>query len=212
MQPKQVICKTLIALLLCVVLVVACFFWLDQPLVYWLAAHHTRSMYVLQWVANDIATILLVLTYLTLFYAAIAWIGKSWSVRIRSWMIVALGLALTIFIKDGFKKVFGRYWADTFICQNPSLLANHVYGFNWFDAGVVAQSFPSGHSALITAFAALLSQQCNSYRWLWWLIAIVVMAAQVILYYHYLSDVIAGATLGYLVSLYTIAISSIREA
>jgi membrane-associated phospholipid phosphatase len=41
-------------------------------------------------------------------------------------------------------------------------------------------------------------------RWLWFLLAFLVVVGQIGMYYHFLSDVIAGALLGSLVGFYII--------
>ena len=68
-------------------------------------------------------------------------------------LIISAAVAVTAFIVNGIKMIFGRYWADTFMCNNLSLLHNNVYGFNWFNSQDINQSFPSGTVALITAFS-----------------------------------------------------------
>lgn len=102
----------------------------------------------------------------------------------------------TIFLKDFLKFIFARYWAETFVCNNPSLLKNQVYGFNWFKLDVAYTSFPSGHTTVIAAFATSMWFSFPKLRLLWLMLPLLVMFGQISMYYHFVSDVIAGAMLG----------------
>jgi membrane-associated phospholipid phosphatase len=108
------------------------------------------------------------------------------------------------FLKDIFKVIFGRYWPATFVCNNPSLVSNHVYGFQWFKSGSAYASFPSGHTTFIFSFSISMWFLFPKLRWLWFLLAFLVVVGQIGMYYHFLSDVIAGALLGSLVGFYII--------
>ena len=97
--------------------------------------------------------------------------------------------------------MFGRYWPATFTCHNPSLIDNHVYGFNWFNTGAAYASFPSGHATFIFSFAAVLWSVFPKLRWLACLLCLLVISGQIVMYYHFVSDIIAGAILGTLVGI-----------
>ncbi len=60
-------------------------------------------------------------------------------------------------------------------------------------------SFPSGHTAGVFAILALMQEEFPIGRWLWLSFAILVGFSRIYLGVHYLSDVLAGALLGYLV-------------
>ena len=183
---------------------------MDRQLVYWLVGHHTRQIVWLPWVANGVVGTIQFLCLLTLIYLAYRWLCDFISPVCYQLFYAVLAIYFAVALKDSLKLVFGRFWADSFVCQNPSLLQNHQYGFNWMRGGVLYQSFPSGHSAVITAFAVVAGVIVPRLRIVWWLIALAVMGAQIALYYHFVSDVIAGATLGYIVATAIMGLSANR--
>lgn len=120
-------------------------------------------------------------------------------------------IAIGILLKDIFKIIFGRYWANSFICNNPSFLENGVYGFNWFTNGPAYTSFPSGHATLIFAFAVSMWILYPKFRWIWVILPVCVVVGQVGMYFHFLSDVIAGGLLGSLSALLNIKYSAYKQ-
>jgi membrane-associated phospholipid phosphatase len=64
------------------------------------------------------------------------------------------------------------------------------------------QSFPSGHSAIITTAAVLLALLTPRLIPLYAAIAVTVAASRLLITYHFLSDVLAGLLLGVMIPLY----------
>ena len=193
--------KVLIPTALCAILF--SYFYLDRQLVWFLVDHKSRSFPLLKIFANDISLIIMGLIFIFYSIFALRFQELKENKLVGKLIILCNTIVITIFIKDILKVIFGRYWADTFICNNPSLIQNHVYGFNWFNGGHTFLSFPSGHTAMIVAFATSLSLLFPVLRWYGVFLAILVASSQILLYFHYLSDAIAGALLGYLVAQYT---------
>ena len=65
--------------------------------------------------------------------------------------------------------------------------------------GVADYSLPSSHATVAFAVAALLTQEFPRVAWFFYLFAIGTSLSRVYLEKHYLSDVIAGAILGYII-------------
>ena len=107
-----------------------------------------------------------------------------------------LALQLTISVKTGLKDIFGRYWPQTWIQHNLSLIQNGVYGFNWWHGFANQGSFPSGHSSYVSFCVVWLCLLQPSLRWLWCLSWLVTIACLIILNYHFLGDCLAGIGLG----------------
>lgn len=68
------------------------------------------------------------------------------------------------------------------------------------------QSFPSGHTAF--AFTVLPFLKNKTLRWAWFLIATIIGLSRVWQNVHYLSDVIAGAVVGYVIPFLILKITS----
>ena len=74
--------------------------------------------------------------------------------------------------------------------------SDHLYGFDWFHFGHLYASFPSGHST--TAFSAFVAfgYMAPKWRYLFYLIAFLIVFSRVVVGAHYPSDALAGAILG----------------
>jgi membrane-associated phospholipid phosphatase len=75
----------------------------------------------------------------------------------------------------------------------PDLLfEQQLYGFYWLQFKDLYWSCPSGHAITVTALAMGLGYLVPRYLIVYFLAAIVVTATRVVLYHHYLSDVMIG--------------------
>lgn len=81
----------------------------------------------------------------------------------------------------------------------PELLfTGDLFGFYWFQFNDLYWSFPSGHSLTIAGVAAGLGVLFPRYLYVFLVIALLVISTRVVLYFHYLSDVMTGFYLGFL--------------
>lgn len=111
-------------------------------------------------------------------------------------LLCALSIIVSAALKNELKFVFGRTWPETWIGNNPSLIRDGVYGFNFFHHGRAYESFPSGHTAAVISGMSVL--------WLCYRRARVLCAVAISLViigligsdFHFLSDVVAGAFVG----------------
>lgn len=112
--------------------------------------------------------------------------------RLWAWRagFVFASIALPGIIGDIMKPVFGR-------ARPTLLLRDNLFGFTWGSPHANDWSFPSGHSITVAALAVALYAiepplwpACAT-------LALLVMASRIVLDQHYLSDVIAGAYLGF---------------
>ena len=185
--------------------------YIDRQLVWFLLAHHMRHYAFLKIFANDITTLLSAIIFVYYLYFMIKMVIDKVSAWDRKFILCCHSVVIAYFLKDVLKLIFGRYWAGTFICNNPSLISNHVFGFNWFKSGTAYGSFPSGHTAFIVSFAVSLWCLYPKWRILWGLMALLVISGQVLLYYHFVSDVIAGGCLGFLIGYYVSFYGTARQ-
>jgi lipid A 4'-phosphatase len=107
----------------------------------------------------------------------------------RSGFVFA-AIALPGLLGDIAKPVFGR-------ARPRLLIPDHIFGFTWSGAHADHWSFPSGHAitivALATALYAIYPPLWPAYA----AVALLVMASRIIIDAHYVSDVIAGAYMGF---------------
>jgi membrane-associated phospholipid phosphatase len=103
---------------------------------------------------------------------------------------VFTAIALPGLLADIAKPVFGR--------ARPELLFQaQIFGFTWSGAHADHWSFPSGHAVTITALATALYALYPPLWPAYLLVALLVAVSRVIIDAHYLSDVIAGAYIGF---------------
>lgn len=105
------------------------------------------------------------------------------------------------------KKKLSGIWLSTIctliISSVMKLLINRPRPFeaiqidSWINTSL--SSFPSGHSMIMFSILPFLVKNYNSYKTYFWIIAILVALSRIILNVHYLSDVIAGAFIGYII-------------
>jgi membrane-associated phospholipid phosphatase len=114
---------------------------------------------------------------------------------------MCLSILFTFGLKNELKWVFSRDWPLTWTHNNLSWITDHAYGFQWFQGKILqgndaTGSFPSGHTAI--AFASLLPVGLIYRRLLLWSVILATMegCAMIIMDYHFLSDVLAGALAG----------------
>src|SRR5437773_8238657 len=196
--------RTLIAVGLCVAAVLACYFWIDRPVAFFVYHHQINKFQVFRWLTYPPPEVqnwsALVLTVLM--------VRRAWGPFLH-WQKVMLVACLSLIVADDFRislgDVCGRYWPDTWTHDNPSLIGTGRYGFHPFQRGDDIGSFPSGHACRVLGFATV------------WLIAmprsrtvqvvVIVFCAPMLLSlvamnYHFVSDVIAGSVLGGIVATY----------
>jgi len=92
------------------------------------------------------------------------------------------------------KWLVGRY-------RPVMLLKENLFGFSYFGVGHELTSFPSGHAVTAFSLAAAVSILCPRAGIPAFIIAIFIGITRVILTSHYLSDVIAGAGIGILLTM-----------
>jgi lipid A 4'-phosphatase len=101
-----------------------------------------------------------------------------------------VAVALPGLLADIAKPVFGR--------ARPGLLfQDQIFGFTWGGAHADHWSFPSGHAVTITALATALYALYPPLWPAYLAVALLIAASRVIIDAHYLSDVIAGAYIGF---------------
>lgn len=90
-----------------------------------------------------------------------------------------------------------KFWLSR---ARPELLfTNHAFGFYWFQLKELYWSLPSGHAITAGCLAAALGIIFPRYFYELLVLALIIAMTRVVLYYHYLSDILAGLYFGLLV-------------
>ena len=139
----------------------------------------------------------LVLALIGLLVVGVVYIRKR--VLSQAWrtvLTVSIAIVFATAAVIALKFAFGRLWPETWIEHNPSWISNHQFGFRPFHGGAGYESFPSGHTARVTAPFAVLWQRLPRYRPLWAAFPLLMIAGLMAADFHFLSDCIAGVYVG----------------
>ncbi len=142
----------------------------------------------------DFLPLLVIITTCTAWIAFIYLTRKNiYNTHTRFFQLIAITVPLANAAKMIAKFVFGRI-NTRFWLQHPG--ANE---FHWFHGSANFSGFPSGHMAVFTVLIIALSifyPRCQSF----YIACLTLLAlALIVTNYHFLSDIIAGAYVGYIV-------------
>lgn len=182
-----------------IVLIIISYLYIDAPLVHYIHNLEINKIVIFK-IFTHIPDVLLALLVIFFILFLILFNRLEKSKLFNVLFLVMISVAVSIQIKDLLKYVFGRYWPDTWINGNPSLLVNNVYGFQFFQKGAAFQSFPSGHTTVTFAFFTVLIYFYPKYKFLFLIPCALLALGQILMHYHFLSDVIAGGLLGWQIS------------
>jgi len=206
--------RTIITTGLCIVAVLICYFWIDRPVAFFVYHHHINRISVFRWLTYPPPEIqnwsALVLTILI--------VRRAWGSFLH-WQKGLFVACLSLIVADDFRislgDVFGRYWPNTWINNNPSLIGTGAYGFHPFQRGDDVGSFPSGHAARILAFAGvwlIAMPRSRSLQVVVILLSTSMLVSLVAMNYHFVSDVIAGSVLGGIVAMYAAQLARLKTS
>jgi membrane-associated phospholipid phosphatase len=189
-----------ITLPIVILMVLICYFFIDQPLSIWVyqfGLHQSKGV-----LSSDFDFIITQLVYsailpIFLFYFY-CHMQKKDSKFIRCMGLLSGTVSVAFFIKTSLQFLFGRYAPRYFNSHVLMFVSDPSrYGFHWLHGG----GFPSGHMCVFSAALTSISLYYPCYRWinigLLSILGICLIAAN----YHFLSDVIAGAYLGLSIAL-----------
>jgi membrane-associated phospholipid phosphatase len=146
--------------------------------------------------------------------AALLLISFAWRPS-RPWQRTLLAACVSLIVADQCRQslgdLCGRYWPETWHDNNPSLIGTGAYGFHPFETGDDVGSFPSGHAARIAAFVGVFWLVYPRSRAFCLLIGVPLALSLIAMNYHFVSDILAGATLGAIVAAYAVSLASLDE-
>ena len=206
--PLQNFC---ILLVIAGVVTIVCYFWLDQPLAFFLH-RNIADKTVFVWLQRFTVAFPLLSSFI------LAWCGL-WTLMDRPFSRVqsvaltcSISFISTSLITSQLKYAFGRTWPNTWIENNPSLIQNGVFGFNPFHGGLGFASFPPGHAAAICSVMTVLWWSCPNWRPIYVACVAAVVFGLIGANYHFLSDILSGMFVGTSVGYITTKISSPNES
>ncbi len=182
-----------LAVIATIAAIVACYLWVDRPVAYFMHDHSGLQSHWLITVTH-LPELLALGSGVLLLATPLAAHNRHAAWRVAH--ACAVSLAIAFLLKTELKIVFGRAWPDTWTHGNPSLIHDHVYGFFWWRLSNSFHSFPSGHTSLTFAVVGVLWLAVPRWRWAAVAVGLTVGLALVVLDYHFVSDVLAGALLG----------------
>jgi membrane-associated phospholipid phosphatase len=165
------------------------YFFIDKPLA--IAIYHGELTSL--WPALNVISLLgKSEIYLFLFLALglyFRYVQEKPLYERRAWYLLGC-VALPFFLGLVLKVVLGR--------ARPELLfSQQIFGFYGLQWTQAYWSCPSGHALTATALLYGLSRLSFRWRYVFLLVALLVMATRLLLLRHYLSDVVFGACLAF---------------
>lgn len=202
---------TLAALIVGVVLVVTCYFFVDRQVAFFVYNRGINKITIFKWLTYPPPIVQtwspVVLAMLTIKRVFCPW---------QKWQYTLFVAGVTLIVADQFRysigDAAGRYWPETWHDDNPSLIGNGTYGFHPFHADDDEGSFPSGHAARIAGFLGVFWLTLPRWRWLYGLIAVPMLIALVAMNYHFVGDVVAGCIVGGIVASWSVQLSQLRTS
>lgn len=183
------------AIVVCSLLVVICYFWIDRPVAYFVHNDRVEKVAVFKWLTYPPPLVQiwspLILTLLIIRRGFGTF--NHWE---RTLFVACISLIVADEFRTSLGDLFGRYWPETWFDNNPSLIGTGTYGFHPFESGDDTGSFPSGHAARILGFGSVWWLAYPRIRILLILIILPMLISLVAMDYHFVSDVIAGVFVG----------------
>jgi membrane-associated phospholipid phosphatase len=206
---RQLLRRAVIALFACAVAVVVCYFGVDRPVAFFVHRQGINEFRVFRWL-TDPPPLLQSWSPLILAVLMVSRAFAPWPL----WQKVLLVACLSMLVANEFRvslgDLFGRYWPETWFDNNPSLIGNGTYGFHPFVHGDDLGSFPSGHASRILGFATVWWLAVARSRAVCAVVCPPMLVSLVAMNYHFVGDVVAGATLGAIVAMYAVRLADLR--
>ncbi len=186
------------SLLITVAAILAAFLWLDRPVAL-LVHDYFRNQHreVVDGASHFPNPLVLLAIILTVIFGLRMIFGRPLSRNQANTFVCSLSVLFTEVTKDALKFIFGRTWPETWVDNNPSFIHDGVYGFYFMHGGAAYQSFPSGHMAAACTVISVLWIRYPHFRGFYLIVGLLVGTGLVGANYHFLSDVIAGAFVGF---------------
>lgn len=167
-----------------VALIVASYYYLDQNISSFAFKHDLRAKF------SFLKPIILlgkwqVILLGLMAFALYGWYRQKDAAYMRNILFLSAALLLSCALCLVLKCLSGRARPDL-------LFSDGIYGFYYFKFTRAYWSFPSGHTTAIMAITIGLALLFRAYGFYLILLGLLIAFTRVIMYHHYLSDVLAG--------------------
>jgi membrane-associated phospholipid phosphatase len=166
------------------VLVILAYHFIDRPLATYF---HQLDLRTNLHILNLLTGLGKVIIYVVLFAVAglyFRFIGTNPVYEARSWYLLAC-IVLTNLLCLMLKTSLGRARPDL-------LFTSNIFGFYWFKTTALYWSLPSGHTTTVVSLASSFGVIFPKYFYAFLGLAFLIVLTRVLLYYHYLSDVMTA--------------------
>ena len=131
--------------------------------------------------------------------------SNNLSARIVKIIYFIFVVLIALWIKTKLKIFFGRDWPLRWGGSHLGLIPDGIYQFNILNSKFWQGSFPSGHATLVATASIIMYLLYPRAKYLWLILALVVIIAILMLNYHFIGDCLAGVALGGLCAYYGVA-------
>jgi membrane-associated phospholipid phosphatase len=195
--------------LITVALVFVLYYYVDRDSSYFFnKVRHTSLYDIFYYMQCTVNILVLTVPFVIIYLIAMLYLRRFYYFE-QFLFIASASLFFATCITNVLKKIFGRYWTETFVNDNFSLVKTQTYGFDFFDGGLKHASFPSGHTTAIFALTTVLWIMYPKFRWLSVLMCAIVIAGLLGCNFHFPSDIVAGAFIGIISAFFVIHASQI---
>ncbi|MCL9685619.1 phosphatase PAP2 family protein [Legionella maioricensis] len=172
------------AILLYLVLVILAYHFVDRPMASYFHQLDLRANFH---ILNLLTTLGKVIIYVVLFTLAglyFRYIATNPVYEARSWYLLAC-VVIANLVCLILKTSLGRARPDL-------LFTSNIFGFYWFKTTALYWSLPSGHTTTVISVASGFGVIFPKYFYAFLGLAFLIVLTRVLLYYHYLSDVMTA--------------------
>jgi membrane-associated phospholipid phosphatase len=182
-------------IILCIAVLIAAavsFLLVDLPLAVWLRSNRTELVKSIFETITFFGRSELYLIPTAVFFILFR---KSRQKSAQKSLFIFSTVAASGILVDIIKVIAGRF--------RPVLYFNRgLFGFDFFHIDSDYLSFPSGHSATAMSIMVALGKLFPEFRFLFYVTGAIIASSRAVITAHYLSDVITGALIGVLTSVF----------
>ena len=171
-------------ILVYIVLVILAYHFVDRPLATYFHQLDLRTNLHILNLLTGLGKVTIYVVLFTLAGLYFRFIGTNPVYEARSWYLLAcvvLANLLCLILKTS----LGRARPDL-------LFTSNIFGFYWFKGTALYWSLPSGHTTTVVSLAGGFGVIFPKYFYAFLGLAFLIVLTRVLLYYHYLSDVMTA--------------------